>query len=132
MIMADLKDDEDRKFPYALAMIDIFDRYGTCIPIKTKQPPDVLAGIIEAITKLGGKPEYIYSDMEGSFLSNLVQKYFKDEGIKHLTTLNHAPYVERFIRTLKNLLYKRIEYEDHKNGKHEPYWWRTSTNIINV
>jgi hypothetical protein len=57
------------------------------------------------------------------FYLNLVQKYFKDEGIKHLTTLNHAPYVERFIRTIKNLLYKRIEYEDHKNGKHEPYWW---------
>jgi hypothetical protein len=76
MIMADLKDDEDRKFPYSLAMIDIFDRYGTCIPIKTKQPPDVLAGIIEAITKLGGKPEYIYSDMEGSFLSESSSKIF--------------------------------------------------------
>jgi hypothetical protein len=82
-----------------------------------------LAGIIEGLHKIGGKPIYIYSDMEGSFLSNLVQKYFKDEGIKHLTTLSHAPVVERVIRTIKAMIYKRLEYEDHKNGKHEPYWW---------
>jgi transposase InsO family protein len=123
MLMSDLKGEEDKKYPYALAMIDIFDRYASCIPIKSKQPPDVLAGIMEAIFRIGGKPKYIYSDMEGSFVSNLVQKYFKDENIQHLTTLNHAPYVERFIRTIKNMIYKRLEYEDKEHDKHEPWWW---------
>jgi hypothetical protein len=122
-LFLDLKGEEDRKYPYVLFIIDIFDKFCSAIPIKTKQPPDVLAGIIEGIHKLGGNPLYIYSDMEGSFLSKLVQKYFKDEGIKHLTTLNHAAVVERVIRTIKAMTYKRLEYEDKENGKHEPYWW---------
>jgi len=122
MILNDLKGEDDRKFPYVLVMIDIFDKYCSAIPIKTKQPPDVLAGIMESIHKMGGKPICIYSDNEGSFNSKMIQEYFKTENIRHLTSLHRVPYVDRVIRTLKNMLYKRLDYE-RAHGNTDAYWY---------
>mgnify|MGYP003351930145 CR=1 FL=1 len=57
------------------------------------------------------KPETIYSDEEGAFVSNEIQQYFKTQGIRHLTTLSHAPVAERQIRSIKDMIYKRSEHE---------------------
>ena len=59
---------------------------------------------------MGGKSQTIYSDNEGAFVSNEVQTYFKEEGIRHLTTLGHAPVAERQIRTMKDMIYIRVEH----------------------
>ena len=47
---------ENRKFRIGLVLIDIFTKYVTVIPIKSKQPPDVLAGLMEGINKMSKKP----------------------------------------------------------------------------
>ena len=60
---------ENQKFRIGLILIDIFSKYATVIPIASKQPPDVLAGIMEGIKKMDGKPKMIYSDEEGSLFS---------------------------------------------------------------
>ena len=70
----------------------------------------------ECIPKMGGKPTTIYSDNEGAFISNEFKKYFQDEGIRHLTTLGHAPVAERQIRTIKDMIYKRIDQSKQN-------WW---------
>ena len=57
-----------------LVMIDIFSKYATAIPIASKTPPDVIAGIMEGIVKMGGKPKMIYSDNEGALNSNLFKE----------------------------------------------------------
>ena len=51
-----------------------------------------------------------------AFVSNVIQTYFADEGIRHLTTLGHAPVAERQIRTMKGMIYKRIEHTNQN-------WW---------
>ena len=56
-----------------------------------------------------GKPEVIYTATEGAFSSTKVQQYFKDKNIKHIITLNHAAVAERSIRTIKYMIYKRVE-----------------------
>ena len=58
---------------------------------------------------MGGKPKTVYSDNEGAFVSNEIQKYFKDKGIRHITTLGHAPVAERQIRTIEAMIYPRVE-----------------------
>ena len=63
---------------------------------------------------MGGKPETIYSDNEGAFVSNEIQRYFKNNNIRHLTTLTHAPVAERTIRTIKNMIYPRVEKTGQK------------------
>ena len=111
LFFTDLKDPD---YAQGLLMIYIFTKFLTVIPVKSKQIPDVAVAIEHAITKMGHKPETIYSDIEGSFVSNQIQKYFKDQGIRHLTTLSHAPVAERAIRTIKNMIYKRVEHTNEK------------------
>ena len=101
--------DLERQFTIALLMVDIFTKWTQVVQVPSKQWPDVLAGIKELIPMMGGKPKTIYSDDEGAFNSKEIQKYFNDEGIRHLVTRSHAPVAERQIRTFKNMIYKRLE-----------------------
>jgi hypothetical protein len=57
----DLKTDEDRKFSTCMFCIDPFDKYAAAVPLKSKQPPDILAGLMEGFHKMDGKPESIYT-----------------------------------------------------------------------
>ena len=101
--------DLERKFTIALLMVDIFTKWTQVVQVPSKLWPDVLEGIKKLIPIMGGKPKTIYSDGEGASISNEVQKYFNDEGIRHLVTKSHAPVAERQIRTFKNMIYKRLE-----------------------
>ena len=56
-----------------MVLTDILTRYSTVIPIKSKQPPDILAGVMEGMQKMKGKPEIIYSDEEGSLYNKAVE-----------------------------------------------------------
>ena len=58
---------------------------------------------------MDGKPKILYSDNEGAFNSKLFREYCDGEKIKSITTRTHAWVAERFIRTLKNMINKRIE-----------------------
>ena len=42
-----------QKFRVGLVLIDIFTKYAVVIPIKSKQPDDILAGMMEGIKKMG-------------------------------------------------------------------------------
>ena len=63
---------------------------------------------------MGGKPETMYSDNEGSFNANSVSKYLKENNVRPLFTLGHAAYAERAIRTMKDMIYKRVEHTKQK------------------
>ena len=99
----------EKKYKSALLMVDIFTKWTQVVQVPSKLWPDVLEGIKKLIPIMGGKPKTIYSDDEGAFISNEIQKYFNDEGIRHLVTRSHAPVAERQIRTFKNMIYKRLE-----------------------
>ena len=58
---------------------------------------------------MGHKPKIIYSDDETALSTEAMQKYFKDHNIAHVITRSHAWFIERFIRTFKDMLYKRVE-----------------------
>mgnify|MGYP003350092788 CR=1 FL=1 len=113
MFFTDLKDPE---YIGGLLMVDIFTKYTVVIPIKTKQIPDVTSAIEEAVKKMGQKPITIYSDIEGAYVSNIIQKFFENNNIRHLTTLGHAPVAERQIRTIKNMIYQRVVKNGAKMG----------------
>lgn len=97
-------------FRYGLAGVDVFSRYGWVVPMKTKQPHDVINAFKEIIRVIG-VPKTIFSDLEGSMLSNDFIKLLNENNIKHITTLNHAGYAEVFIRTVKQLIHNRLEGE---------------------
>ena len=79
---------ENQKFRIGLILIDIFSKSATVIPIASKQPADVLAGIMEGIKKMDGKPKMIYSDEEGMLLLIILMRkklnYTPQEDIRHV------------------------------------------------
>ena len=54
-------------------------------------------------------PNILYSDNDTAIDAPIVQKWFEDQGIKHITTRTRAAQAERQIRTFKDLLEKRME-----------------------
>ena len=61
------------------------------------------------------KPDYIYSDEEGAFVSNKVQAYFREADITHIITRSHSPLAKRMVRTIKDMIYKRVEGQTDPN-----------------
>ena len=105
------------KIHILLVMLDIFSKYATAIEIQSKETPDVIAGIMEGFIKMGKKPKRIYSDNEGAIKSKLFEQYCKENNIQLIFTRTHAWAVERFIRTLKDKMLKRLEYDKTKDFK---------------
>ena len=105
---------ENQKFRIGLVLIDIFSKYATVVPIKSKEPPDVLAGIMEGLQKIGDKPKMFYSDEEGSLYSKTVIEYLEGEKIEIHRTKGHPAFAECFIRTHKDMLLKRVEADEKR------------------
>ena len=76
---------------------------------------------MEAINKMDGKPKSIYCDDEGAFRGELYREYVRGEGIELHRTRGKANFVERYNRTLKDKLFKRIE-NDEKKGTENIQW----------
>ena len=94
--------------PYALVVIDIFSKMGDVIPMKNRDGETVLPALKQSFKKMGF-PMSIYSDDDGAFQA-VVSKLFNYEAINHIITRTHANVVERFIRTLKNMIHDRVRF----------------------
>ena len=68
----------------------------------------MIEGIKKIITSMG-KPKQIYSDEESSMRSLKMIRFLNQNEIKYVQTSTHAHTVERFIRTFKNNLYRRLD-----------------------
>jgi len=109
------KETNDKTYLGILLMIDIFTKYVAVVLIKTNTIPDVLEAVKDCLKKMGGKPEMIYSDNEGAWSTGtLIDKYFQAEKIQHIITRSHAPVAERTIRTIKSMVYQRVEKTKEK------------------
>ena len=95
------KDDFEnkQKTRIGLVLIDIFSKYAVVLPIASRTPPDLLAGILEGIQRDGSRnPKMIYSDEESSLIGDRVdiRGALKDRGIElHTTRGRSANFVER-------------------------------------
>jgi hypothetical protein len=102
-----------------LVLIDIFTKQAVVYPLKGKDLDDILTPLLEGMVALGGRPEIIYSDHEGALGSNAMAEWFASQkNLTHHITRNHAHFAERFIRTFKDALYKRIDQGSAQN----PQW----------
>ena len=64
---------------------------------------------------MGGKPEAVYSDDEPALSSKYTKQLFNEQHIRFITTRTHAGVAERQIRTIKDMLHKRMENSDDKD-----------------
>lgn len=98
---------------YILAVIDCFSKYAWCIPIKRKTPDEIIRGFDEIFSSTNRKPIKVQSDKGREFVNKHVKNYFAEKYIQFFTTRDpttKAAICERFIRTLKGILYKYFTY----------------------
>ena len=55
-----------QEFRAGFVIIDVLSKYAVVVPIKSKNPADVIAGTMEGLEKMRAKPKIIYTDDEGS------------------------------------------------------------------
>ena len=106
----------NKVFRFLLCVIDIFSKYAWVVPLKDKKGVGVV-NAFQSILKnsielnFNRKPNKIRVDKAGEFYNNSFKKWLHDNDIAMYSTHNEGKTVvaERFIRTLKNKIYKYMK-----------------------
>ena len=95
---------------YLLCAIDLYSNYAFVVPLKDKKGLSIVNGFNKIIKQSNRKPSKIWVDQGGEFYNNALKKWLSDNDIIMYSTYNEGKSVvaERFIRTLKNKLYKNM------------------------
>ena len=89
----------------------MYSKYAFVIPLKDKKGISIVNGYNKIIKPSNKKPNKIWVDQGGEFHKNVFKKWLSDNDIIMYSTYNEGKSVvaERFIRTLKNKLYKHMQ-----------------------
>ena len=101
---------KNRGIKYLLCAIDLYSTYTFVITLKDKKGISIVNEFNKIIKQSKRKPNKIWVDQGGEFYNNVFKKWLSDNDINMYSTYNEGKSVvaERFIRTLKNKLYKHM------------------------
>ena len=101
---------KNKGIKYLLCAIDLYSKYAFVIPLKDKKGISIVNAFNKIIKQSNRKPNKIWVDQRGEFYNNVFEKWLSDNDINMYSTYNEGKSVvaERFIRTLKNKLYKHM------------------------
>ena len=101
---------KNKGIKYLLCTIDLYSKYAFVIPIKDKKGISIVNAFNKIIKQSERKPNKIWVDEGVEFYNNVFKKWLSDNDIIMYSTYNEGKSVvaERFIRTLKNKLYKHM------------------------
>ena len=100
---------KNKGIKYLLCVIDLYSKYAFVIPLKDKKGISIVNAFNKIIKQSNRKPNKIWVDQGGEFY-NVFEKWLLDNDINMYSKYNEGKSVvaERFIRTLKNKLYKHM------------------------
>ena len=93
---------------YGMVAVDNFTKIAEVIPIGNRQPTELISAL-KLIFRSMGKPKQLYPDEESSFRAKVFFRFINENDTKHIQTSTHAPLAERFIRTFRDSLYRRLD-----------------------
>ena len=93
-----------------------FPKYTWVKPLKDKKGKTVLHAFIEIVNESNRKPNKLWVDQGREFYNKLMQEWL-DNNILMYSTHNEGKSViaERFIKTLKSKIYKKMTANDNKS-----------------
>ena len=88
----------------------MYSKYAFVIPLKDKKGISIVNAFDKIIKQSNRKPNKIWVDQGGEFYNNVFKKWLSDNDIIMYSIYNEGKSVVavRFIRTLKNKLYKHM------------------------
>ena len=98
-------------------MIDVFTKYAWVKPLKYKKGKTVLDAFIEIVNESNRKPNKLWVDQGKEFYNERMQKYSVLNECLMYSTHHEGKSViaERFIKTLKAKIYKKMTAYDTKS-----------------
>ena len=101
---------KNKGIKYLLCAIDLFSKYAFVIPLKDKKGISIVNAFNKIIKQSNRKPKKIWVDQGSEFYNRVFKKWLSGNDIIMYSTFNEGKSVvaERFIRTLKNKLYKHM------------------------
>ena len=100
----------NKGFRFLLCVIEIFSKYPWVIPLKDKKGVSIVNVFQKILDTSERKPNKIQVDKGSEFYNSSFKKWLKDNDIEMYSIHNEGKSVaaERFIRTLRNKIYKYI------------------------
>ena len=101
---------KNKGIKYLLCAIDSFSKYAFVVTLNDKKGISIVNAFNKIIKQSGKKTNKIWVDQGGEFYNNVFKKWLSDNDIIMYSSFNEGKSVvaERFIRTLKNKLYKHM------------------------
>ena len=95
---------------FLLCAIDIFSKYAFVVPLKDKKGASIVNAFQSILDKSERKPNKIWIDQGSEFYNHNFKKWLANNDISMYSMYNEGKSVvaERFIRTLRNKLYKHM------------------------
>ena len=118
---------KNKGIKYLLCAIDLYSKYAFVIPLKDKKIMGIVNAFDKIIKQSERKPNKIWVDQGGEFYNNVFKKWLSDNDIIMYSMYNEGKSVvaERFIRTLKNELYK------HMTGTGKNVYYDVLDDVVN-
>ena len=100
----------NKRIRYLLCVIDLLSKYAWVVPLKDKRGVSIVNAFQKILDSSKRKPNKIWVGQRSEFYNNVFKKCLKDNDISMYSTYNEGKCVvaERFIRTLKNKIYKHM------------------------
>jgi hypothetical protein len=111
------------EYESGLLVVDTFSTKVAVVPMKNRNWDSVRPALERAFGRLGGKPHSIYSDAEASMSKLEAQTWFRQQGIVHNITMEHAPVAERMIGVVKNKIVEKL-------GEPRHTWWTEVDSVV--
>ena len=101
---------KNKGIKYFLCAINLYSKYAFVIPLKDKKGISIVNAFDKIIKQSKRKPNKIWVDQGSEFYNRDFKKWLSDNNIIMYSSYNEGKSVvaERFIRTLKNKLYKNM------------------------
>ena len=101
---------KNKGIKYLLCAIHLYSKYACVVPLKDKKGISIVNAFDQIIKQSNRKPNKIWVDQGSKFYNRDFKKWLSDNDIEMYSTYNEGKSVvdERFIRTLKNKLYKHM------------------------
>ena len=105
---------QNKGFRYMLNVIDVFSKYAWSIPLKDKKGLTVVLAFKQITKQSGRMPKHIWVDKGKEFYNKNMDEWLQEHKINRYSTYGEhkSAVVERFNRTLKEIMWKRFTAEN--------------------
>jgi hypothetical protein len=99
-------------YGYGLLAVDIFTKIVKVEPLLTNDAAALKKALNKLYPQMGGSPETLYSDGESGLKTPDMMAWHKSMKVRLVMTRAHAHFAERHIRTIKDMIFKRLDPKD--------------------